>query len=136
MTSMGNNELAAWRCDRRTWSSIVRCFALFRVALAAGVTVGLAVLAVATSSAVAAEGGAAALPPFKPRVALRRAMPAITNPPLMAASKVGDRLGDAELVLGVTLDGKARAYPINMLTGPRREIINDSLGGRPIAATW
>ena len=32
--------------------------------------------------------------------------------------------------------GQARAYPINMLTGPSREIINDVLGGVPIAATW
>jgi hypothetical protein len=41
-----------------------------------------------------------------------------------------------ELVLGVVVEGKARAYPINMLTGPRREIINDELGGKAIAATW
>jgi hypothetical protein len=34
------------------------------------------------------------------------------------------------------VEGKARAYPINMLTGPRREIINDELGGKAIAATW
>ena len=43
---------------------------------------------------------------------------------------------DEELVLGVVVDGAARAYPINTLTGPRREIINDVLGGRSIAATW
>jgi len=43
---------------------------------------------------------------------------------------------DNELVLGLELNGEARAYPINMLTGPSREIINDTLGGIPIAATW
>jgi hypothetical protein len=32
--------------------------------------------------------------------------------------------------------GESRADPINMLTGPQREIINDRLGGRAIAATW
>jgi hypothetical protein len=42
----------------------------------------------------------------------------------------------SELVLGLTLGGAARAYPINMLTGPQREIVNDELGGRAIAATW
>ena len=42
----------------------------------------------------------------------------------------------SELVLGLTLGGAARAYPINMLTEPQREIINDELGGRAIAATW
>jgi hypothetical protein len=41
-----------------------------------------------------------------------------------------------ELVLGVVVNGKARAYPINMLNGPSREILNDELGGTAIAATW
>ena len=40
------------------------------------------------------------------------------------------------LVLGVTVGEESRAYPINMLTGPSREILNDALGGRAIAATW
>jgi hypothetical protein len=77
-----------------------------------------------------------AQPEFKPRVLVRRPFPPVTNPPLVPASEVGRRLGDAELVLGFRIDGKARAYPMNMLTGPRREIINDSIAGRPIAATW
>jgi hypothetical protein len=38
--------------------------------------------------------------------------------------------------LGIALEDQARAYPINMLTGPRREVINDTLAGREIAATW
>ena len=45
-------------------------------------------------------------------------------------------LAETELVLGVAVNGEARAYPINMLTGPSREIVNDTLGGRKIAATW
>jgi hypothetical protein len=40
------------------------------------------------------------------------------------------------LVLGVTIGKASRAYPINMLTNPTREIINDKLGGKNIAATW
>jgi len=62
--------------------------------------------------------------------------PAITKPPLLPAAKVKDQVNAAELVLGVVVGGEARAYPINMLTGPEREIINDRLGGRSIAATW
>ena len=54
----------------------------------------------------------------------------------LAAGDVTDQVSDNELVLGVVVSGKARAYPLNMLTGPRREIINDKLGGRHIAATW
>ncbi len=74
---------------------------------------------------------------FRPRVVINRAFPAITNTPVIAASAAGEQVvRDKDLVLGVTVNGESRAYPINMLTGPRREIINDELGGRAIAATW
>lgn len=45
-------------------------------------------------------------------------------------------LDDDELVLAIELNGETRAYPINVMTGPEREIFNDTLGGRPLAATW
>jgi len=61
---------------------------------------------------------------------------AIRNVPILGAPDVDDEVIDNELVIGVVVEGDARAYPINMLTGPRREIINDTLGGRSIAATW
>ena len=63
-------------------------------------------------------------------------MPAITDAPAIAASEVTDQVSDKELVLGIVLNGEARAYPINMLTGPSRDIINDTLGNIAIAATW
>jgi hypothetical protein len=72
---------------------------------------------------------------FRPRRVLGP-QPAITNPPVLRADQVRDQVTDNELVVGVVVGGEARAYPINMLTGPRREIINDTLGGVPIAATW
>lgn len=72
---------------------------------------------------------------FRPRRVLE-AQPAITNPTVVTADRVRGQVTDAELVLGVEVNGEARAYPINMLTGPRREIINDTLGRVPIAATW
>ena len=73
---------------------------------------------------------------FRPRVVLRRPIRAIENAPFIPAGQVTDQVASNELVLGVAVAGKARAYPINMLTGPSREIINDTLGGRAIAATW
>ena len=73
---------------------------------------------------------------FEPRVVIRRPFPAITDPPIATVEKADDELHDNELVIGVEVGGKSRAYPINMLTGPQREIINDQLGGRAIAATW
>ena len=62
--------------------------------------------------------------------------PAITNAPVITATAVRDEVSESEIVLGVVVNGEARAYPINMLTGPSREIINDTLGGQSIAATW
>jgi hypothetical protein len=66
------------------------------------------------------------VPPFDP----------ISDAPFIDVSEVTDQVLDNELVLGLELNDEARAYPINMLTGPSREIINDTLGGIPIAATW
>ena len=41
---------------------------------------------------------------------------------------------DDELVLAITLEGEAKAYPITVLRG--REMVNDELAGIPILATW
>lgn len=73
---------------------------------------------------------------FRPKTVIKRPFPAITRFPVATVQKAGNKIQDAELVLGVTVDGKSRAYPINMLTGPRREILNDTLGDKAIAATW
>ena len=72
---------------------------------------------------------------FKPRRVLK-GQPAITNPGTLTVEQITDEVTDEELVIGLALNGQARAYPINMLTGPSREIINDTIGGTPIAATW
>jgi len=41
---------------------------------------------------------------------------------------------DEELVIGVSRNGDAKAYPITMLR--QREIVNDEIGGVPILVTW
>lgn len=79
--------------------------------------------------------GLAAADEFNPRQVVKP-FPAITKPMIVAAEKAEKFVGDDELVLGVEIGKEARAYPINMLTNPTREIINDKLGGRAIAATW
>ena len=71
---------------------------------------------------------------YQPRQVLAKPIRAIIDPPRISAEE--SHLRDNELVLGVVLHGKARAYPINQLTGPSREIVNDRLGGVAIAATW
>lgn len=72
---------------------------------------------------------------FQPRQVVN-AYPPILNPPHVSAKEASEQLRPNELVLGVELEGETRAYPINMLTGPSREIFNDQLGGQAIAATW
>lgn len=69
-------------------------------------------------------------------------MQVVARPPVVTDFKVisvdeADELIDGdELVLGVSIEGEARAYPLNMMTDPEREVFNDELGGRAIAATW
>jgi uncharacterized protein DUF3179 len=45
-------------------------------------------------------------------------------------------LRDDDLVIGVVAGGEARAYPVNLMWEPVNEVLNDTLGGRPITATW
>lgn len=72
---------------------------------------------------------------FRPRRVVKPFQP-ITIFPILSAQDAAGKIDAAELVLGIEINGKARAYPINMLTGPRRKILNDTLAGVPIAATW
>jgi hypothetical protein len=62
--------------------------------------------------------------------------PPITEFPVKPVREVRDALNPSELVIGVKVGEESRAYPVNMLTGPQREILNDRLGGKAIAATW
>lgn len=71
---------------------------------------------------------------YQPKTVLRQPIRAITTPPTSSAQDAD--IADNELVIGVEVNGEARAYPINQLTGPSREIINDELGSKAIAATW
>ncbi len=65
----------------------------------------------------------------------RDAIPAILDPkPLLVPGPTAKRIADGTRVLGVSLGGEAHAYPIVFLSW--HEIVNDIVGGRPIAATW
>lgn len=73
---------------------------------------------------------------FNPRIAVPISLPAIVEPEPVDVVEATRLLSESELVLGVVVGEESRAYPINMLNGPSREIINDKLGGQAIAATW
>lgn len=79
-------------------------------------------------------GKASGTPEYKP-VRVVKKFPSIRDAKILADASKSDLRAD-ELVLGVVVAGEARAYPINQLTRPTREIINDRLGGQKIAATW
>lgn len=64
----------------------------------------------------------------------RDAIPAVFDPEFLTVDEAGQEYDDDELVLGVEINGEARAYSIPHLSS--REIVNDTVGGRPIAATW
>jgi hypothetical protein len=63
--------------------------------------------------------------------------PPVSGLPTMPVREAGGILNGAEMVLGVTVGNESRAYPINLLNDrPSHKILNDTLGGTPIAASW
>ena len=69
------------------------------------------------------------------RIVLEKdAIPAILEPKFLSVAEAVGVYHDEELVLGVEINGEARAYSIAWLS--RVEIVNDVVGGQKIAATW
>ena len=50
------------------------------------------------------------------------------------AGAIEAQLNDEELVMGVAIDGQAKAYPVSVLRF--REMVDDELAGWPILVTW
>jgi len=67
------------------------------------------------------------------QAAVPEAIPALTRP-LMIHPGEATYLEDDDRVLGVVLDGEARAYPLNILWS--HEIINDRIGNRFVTVTY
>ena len=64
----------------------------------------------------------------------RDAIPAVFDPDFLPADDADRQYRDTDLVIGVSIDGDHRAYHVPYLSG--REIVNDVVGGKPIAVTW
>ena len=62
------------------------------------------------------------------------AIPSIDDPKFYGVEEADREYLPEELVLGVEVDGEARAYSVGLLS--RHEIVNDTLAGRPISVTW
>ena len=62
-------------------------------------------------------------------------IPSIDKPRFMAAKAISsENLAPTEPVIGVIINGKAKAYPLRILTW--HEIVNDELAGVPITVTY
>lgn len=60
-------------------------------------------------------------------------IPSIDKPKYVPVAK-SNNLTDTEPVIGLVINGKARAYPLRILTW--HEIVNDQLGGIPVTVTY
>jgi hypothetical protein len=69
--------------------------------------------------------------PFVPLLP-RDAIAPVYDPEFVGAEN--SPLQDDELVMGVAIDGEAKAYPVTVLRF--REMVNDELAGWPILVTW
>lgn len=63
----------------------------------------------------------------------RDGIPALTSPKYLPASRAGF-LREEEQVLGVFINGVARAYPTRILSW--HELVNDRFGGLPVLVSW
>ena len=64
----------------------------------------------------------------------RDAIPAITNPKFVSVAEAGPWMKPNEQVIGLAINGEVKAYAINQLS--RHEIVDDVVGGVPVAVTW
>jgi hypothetical protein len=74
----------------------------------------------------------AAAPPGVEQIIPRGRLAAIDDPEFLPADVAN--MPDDAWVLAVEIDGDARAYDLNLLN--HHEVVNDVVGGRPIAAVW
>ena len=65
---------------------------------------------------------------------LRDGIPPIDSPRFISLKELGNRIPKGEPVLGLTLNGDARAYPLRVLMW--HEIVNDVVGGEPVTITY
>lgn len=61
-------------------------------------------------------------------------IPSIDDPSFKPAKARTDWLAPTEPVIGLEINGDARAYPLRILTW--HEIVNDTVGGKPVAVTY
>ncbi len=64
----------------------------------------------------------------------RDGIPAILQPEFGNQPAALDEMDPSERVIGLSINGDSRAYPLKLMS--RHEIVNDTVGGKPVAVTW
>jgi hypothetical protein len=62
------------------------------------------------------------------------AIRSIENPTFLERAGADQVYSPDELILGIDIAGDTRAYSVPLLS--RHEVVNDVVGGKPIAVTW
>lgn len=64
----------------------------------------------------------------------RDAIEAIVKPHEVSVDEADAEMTSEEMVVAVTIGRDSRAYPIRTLAA--HQIVNDTVGGRPVVVTW
>ena len=64
----------------------------------------------------------------------RDGIPALLDPQFISAKEAADSLKPGDKVIGVSMGGQARAYPIRILN--YHELANDRIGDTPLLVSW
>lgn len=71
-------------------------------------------------------------PPGVEQILPRGRIAAVFEPSFVSATEA--EIPDEAWVLGVVINGEAKAYSLNLLN--RHEVVNDRFGDLPVAAVW
>jgi len=97
--------------------------------------VAVCIAAAGAACAAPKDGSPAAaeeLPPGVEQILPRGGIPAIFDPAFVSAGEAN--IPEGAWVLGVEIEGQARAYSLNLLN--HHEVVNDKIGERSFAAVW
>lgn len=64
----------------------------------------------------------------------RDGFPVLDDPPVVTVAEVTKRISANEMVIGVVVNGEARAYPISVMG--THELVNDTIAEAPITVSW
>lgn len=94
----------------------------------------IAVLALVPAAAAGQDtpGQETAPPEGVQQLRPRGGIPAIFDPVFVTAAEA--QMPDSAWVLGLVINGEARAYDLNILN--HHEVVNDVVGGLPVAPVW